>query len=90
VGTSTALLIADLVGVAVFAASGGSAGVRREIYAVAALIGAMAVALGQRAGLPVRAVLLGAAALSCGIRVVALTRNWSAPVAGQRYRADRE
>ena len=54
---------------------------RREIYAVAALIGAIAVAIGQRSGVPSLAVLVGSAVIIFGIRVVALRRKWSAPIA---------
>jgi uncharacterized membrane protein YeiH len=54
---------------------------RREIYAVAALLGAIAVAAGHRAGLPTLAVLVGSSFIVFAIRVVALQRNWSAPIA---------
>ena len=54
---------------------------RREIYAVAAMVGAVTVAIGKRFGAPNLTMLLGAAALTCAIRLVALRRNWSAPVA---------
>jgi uncharacterized membrane protein YeiH len=53
---------------------------RREIYGVAALIGAVAVAIGTRAGWPSALVLLGSATLTCGLRVLALIRHWSAPL----------
>ena len=54
---------------------------RREIYAVAALIGAVAVAVGIRLHVPSLAVLLGSAALTGSIRVLAIMRDWSAPIA---------
>jgi uncharacterized membrane protein YeiH len=57
---------------------------RREIYALAALVGAVAVALGRRLGAPSLAMLLGAAALTCAIRITALLRDWSAPIAKDR------
>lgn len=57
---------------------------RSEIYAVASLAGAIAVALGRRLGAPTLAMLLGAAALTFAIRVTAMLRGWSAPIAKQR------
>jgi uncharacterized membrane protein YeiH len=56
---------------------------RREIYAVAALVGAVVVAVGHRLGAPNLVTLLGAAALTFVIRMVAVQRDWSAPVARQ-------
>ncbi|KXK61428.1 hypothetical protein AWW66_13575 [Micromonospora rosaria] len=57
---------------------------RREIYAVAALVGAVAVVvlnlLGQAGPVP----LTLAAGLVFGLRLVALRRRWSAPVAALR------
>jgi uncharacterized membrane protein YeiH len=52
---------------------------RREIYALAALVGAIAVAVGSRLTVPSLALLLGSAALTFAIRVVAMQRDWSAP-----------
>ena len=57
---------------------------RSEIYAVASLAGAVAVALGRRLGAPGLVMLLGAAALTFAIRVTAMLRGWSAPIAKQR------
>ena len=57
---------------------------RSEIYAVASLAGAVAVALGRRLGAPGLVMLLGAAALTFAIRVTAMVRGWSAPIAKQR------
>jgi uncharacterized membrane protein YeiH len=54
---------------------------RREIYAVAALAGAMAVAGLEYAGLGGPVPLVAAAALVFGVRLVALRRRWSVPVA---------
>jgi len=54
---------------------------RREIYAVAALAGAVTVALGRHLRVPDLALLLGAAALTCVIRLIAVFRHWEAPVA---------
>lgn len=52
---------------------------RREIYAVASLLGAVAVVLLDRAGLARPPLLLLAALLVFGLRLVALRRRWSAP-----------
>ncbi|ANZ42647.1 hypothetical protein BBK82_10940 [Lentzea guizhouensis] len=54
---------------------------RREIYAVAALAGAVVVALGEWAGLPKGLVALTGASMIIAIRLVALWRKWNAPVA---------
>ncbi len=53
---------------------------RREIYALAAAGGAVAVVAGDAAGWPELPVALGAAALVAGVRVLALWRRWNAPV----------
>jgi uncharacterized membrane protein YeiH len=53
---------------------------RREIYAVAALIGAVAVAVLERVGAGGPLPMTAAAALVFAIRVVALRRRWAAPV----------
>lgn len=52
---------------------------RQEIYAVAALAGAIVVAIGHRLALPVGPTAIIAAALICGLRVLALWRRWDAP-----------
>ncbi|MET7750859.1 TRIC cation channel family protein [Micromonospora sp. NPDC005367] len=57
---------------------------RREIYAVAALAGAVVVAVLHRAGQAHSAPLLGAAVLIFGLRMVALRRRWTVPVATLR------
>lgn len=53
---------------------------RREIYAVAALAGAVAVVGLERAKMHHNVVLLVPAALIFGVRLVALLRRWSAPL----------
>jgi uncharacterized membrane protein YeiH len=52
---------------------------RREIYAVAALIGAIVVAAGAQVAAPSLTLLLVAATVTGVIRLIALRRNWSAP-----------
>jgi uncharacterized membrane protein YeiH len=54
---------------------------RREIYAVAALIGAGLVCLGHAIHQLHAPWLIGTAAVVFGVRVIALTRHWSAPTA---------
>jgi len=54
---------------------------RREVYAVAAALGAAVVVLGDRLGLPPGPVAPAAAALVAGVRVLALWRHWNVPVA---------
>jgi uncharacterized membrane protein YeiH len=53
---------------------------RREIYAIAALLGATLVVIGTRLGISPVAVTLVAAAVVAGLRIVALWRGWNAPV----------
>jgi uncharacterized membrane protein YeiH len=53
---------------------------RREIYAIAALVGATLVVIGTRLGITPVAVTLVAAAVVAGLRVVALWRGWNAPI----------
>ncbi|MEV4413936.1 trimeric intracellular cation channel family protein [Catellatospora sp. NPDC049609] len=52
---------------------------RREIYAVASLLGAIAVAVLVGTGLAGVASLTGAAILVFAVRIIALYRHWSAP-----------
>ena len=52
---------------------------RREIYAVAALLGAVAVAVLHRLDAAGPVALWAAAALVFGVRPIALRRGWSAP-----------
>ena len=54
---------------------------RREIYAVASLLGAVVVVVVERAGLAGALPMIGAAALVFAIRVIALRRHWAAPTA---------
>jgi uncharacterized membrane protein YeiH len=54
---------------------------RREIYALAAVAGATVVVTGDAAGLPQLPVVVAAAALVAGLRVLALWRRWNAPLA---------
>jgi uncharacterized membrane protein YeiH len=53
---------------------------RREIYAVAALAGAVVVVGLERAGTDHYVVLLVPATLVFGVRLVAILRKWSAPL----------
>ena len=57
---------------------------RREIYAVASLIGAIIVAVGHVLGAPDLALLIGAAATTCFLRLVAIRGGWNAPIAQDR------
>jgi uncharacterized membrane protein YeiH len=52
---------------------------RKEIYAVAALVGAVVYVVGVRAGLPQAVVAAVAVAVVVVIRVLALWRRWNAP-----------
>ncbi|TWP49938.1 trimeric intracellular cation channel family protein [Lentzea tibetensis] len=54
---------------------------RREIYAVAALAGAVVIVVGHWARLPEAPVALAASGLIVALRLVALWRKWNAPVA---------
>jgi uncharacterized membrane protein YeiH len=53
---------------------------RREIYAVAALAGAVAVVAADHFGLSGPLPLVGGVVLVSGVRLIALRRRWSAPV----------
>ncbi|MBQ1065487.1 trimeric intracellular cation channel family protein, partial [Micromonospora sp. D75] len=57
---------------------------RREIYALAALAGAVTVALLSASGQATAVPLTAAALLVFGLRLIALRRRWSAPVATLR------
>ncbi|HEX2771713.1 MAG TPA: trimeric intracellular cation channel family protein [Micromonosporaceae bacterium] len=59
---------------------------RREIYAVAALAGAIAVVAAERTGFSGPLPLVAAAVLVTGVRLIALRRRWSAPVASESQR----
>jgi uncharacterized membrane protein YeiH len=54
---------------------------RREIYAVAALLGAIIVAVGFQLDAPTTPLILGAAVVVFVYRVLALVRRWQAPTA---------
>jgi len=54
---------------------------QREIYAVAALVGALLVCLGHELDLLRAPWLVATAVIVFGVRVVALRRQWSAPIA---------
>ncbi|MEH1014931.1 trimeric intracellular cation channel family protein [Micromonospora sp. CPCC 206060] len=62
---------------------------RREIYAVAALLGSVTVVVLDHARLTGPAPLTAAVALVFGVRLVALRRRWSAPVATAQPRVGR-
>jgi len=55
---------------------------RTELYAVAALIGAGVVVVGEMLHLPSTAVGVAGAGLCFGIRIIALRQDWQLPVAG--------
>jgi uncharacterized membrane protein YeiH len=59
---------------------------RADIYAVAALVGALVVVAGSAAGLPPTAVALAGVALCVFLRLMALYRGWKLPVAPSRKR----
>ncbi|MGG7566133.1 trimeric intracellular cation channel family protein [Rhodovulum sp. DZ06] len=50
-----------------------------DVYALAALLGAGVVVIGDGLGLPFAPVGLGAAALAAGVRVMSVRRGWQAP-----------
>jgi uncharacterized membrane protein YeiH len=54
---------------------------QREIYAVAALIGATLVCLGNALHVLHAPWLIASAAVVFGVRIIALRRHWSAPTA---------
>lgn len=55
---------------------------RAELYAVAALAGAVVVVVGHVLNLPPTAMAIAGAALCFGIRLIAIRRGWRLPVAG--------
>ncbi len=63
---------------------------RAELYAVAALAGAVVVVVGHVLNLPPTAMAIAGAAICFGIRFVAIRRGWRLPVAGVRRRANSE
>ena len=54
---------------------------QRDLYAVAALAGAALVVIGHRFAWPVAPTALGAASVCFAVRVVAIWRGWSLPIA---------
>ncbi|MFA5683507.1 MAG: TRIC cation channel family protein [Lysobacteraceae bacterium] len=56
----------------------------RELYAVAALAGALLVVLGHVLGWPAAPTAIGGAVLCIGLRVLAIRRGWRLPVARDR------
>ena len=52
---------------------------REEVYALAALLGAGAVALGDALSLPFAPVGIGGAALAAAVRILSVRRGWQAP-----------
>jgi uncharacterized membrane protein YeiH len=63
---------------------------RAELYAVAALAGAVVVVVGHVLNLPPTAMAIAGAAVCFGIRFVAIRRGWHLPVAGLPYPAKSE
>lgn len=63
---------------------------RSELYAVAALTGAVVVVVGHVANLPPTATAIAGAAVCFGIRLVAIRRGWHLPVAGLSRRRKSE
>ena len=59
---------------------------RSELYAVAALAGALVVVIGHVLNLPPTAMAITGASLCFGIRFVAIRRGWRLPVAGLPHR----
>ena len=59
---------------------------RAELYAVAALAGALVVVAGHVLNLPPTATAIAGAALCFGIRLIAIRRGWRLPVAGLPHR----
>ena len=63
---------------------------RAELYAVAALAGAVVVVVGHVLNLPPTAMAIAGAALCFGIRLVAIRRGWRLPVAGRPMQPESE
>jgi uncharacterized membrane protein YeiH len=55
---------------------------RAELYAVAALVGALVVVLGHVLHLPAAAATIAGAALCLGLRLFAISHGWQLPIAG--------
>ena len=56
---------------------------RADLYAVAALTGAIVVVIGRVLGLPPTAVTITGAVLCFGLRFMAIRRGWRLPIAGK-------
>jgi uncharacterized membrane protein YeiH len=54
---------------------------RAELYAVAALVGAAIVVIGEALGLPSAAVVVAGIGLCFGLRVLSIRRGWNLPIA---------
>jgi uncharacterized membrane protein YeiH len=52
---------------------------RQEVYALAALLGAIVVVVGVKVGVPATPLMVGAAVLIFVVRIVALRQRWSVP-----------
>jgi uncharacterized membrane protein YeiH len=63
---------------------------RAELYAVAALAGAVVVVVGHVLNLPPTAMAIGGVALCFGIRFIAIRRGWQLPVADLPQRTKEE
>ncbi len=63
---------------------------RAELYAVAALAGAVVVVVGHVLNLPPTVMAIAGAAICFGIRFIAIRRGWHLPVAGLPHRAKSE
>ena len=63
---------------------------RAELYAVAALAGAVVVVVGHVLNLPPTAMAIAGAAVCFGLRLIAIWRGWHLPVAGLRRRHQSE
>ncbi len=61
---------------------------RADLYAVAALLGAGFVVIGEKLGLPIAAAMAIGAALCFMLRMAAVRRGWQLPVAGGRHRSN--
>lgn len=61
---------------------------RSELYAVAALVGAVTVVLGHVLNLPPTAVAIAGATLCFGLRLIAIRRGWHLPVARSAQRSE--
>ena len=56
----------------------------KDMYALAALAGAATLTFGRQAGLPEDATVIVDAALTIGLRLIAMARDWQLPISGLR------